>query len=50
MGLYRIAWQVLSTGFSGHGQYCMSKECAEANVVKLNLAHPDVNHWIEEEG
>ena len=45
---YRIAWQVLSTGFSGNGSFCLTKEEAEAWITKLNTEYLDINHWIEE--
>ena len=45
--MYRIAYQVLSTGVSGHGDFCLTKEDAETWIERLNNDYPDINHWIE---
>jgi len=45
---YRIAWQVLSTGFSGNGSFCLTKEEADAWVTSMNAKFPDINHWVED--
>ena len=44
---YRVAWQILSTGISGHGSYCLSKDEADEWVSVMNNKFPDINHWIE---
>ena len=46
--MYRIAWQVLSTGVSGNGDYCLMKEDADAWIANLNAKYPDINHWVED--
>lgn len=46
--MYRISYQVLSTGFSGHGDFCLTKEDAESWIERLNKEYPDINHWIED--
>jgi len=45
--MYRIAYQVLSTGLSGNGDFCLTKEDAESWIQHLNKEYPDINHWIE---
>jgi hypothetical protein len=44
--LYRVAWQVKSTGATGHGEP-LSREIAEAWVDHSNTTYPEVFHWIE---
>jgi len=44
--MYRICWSHALT--SGHGEFCLTKEQAEAWIERLTKAHPDMNHWIEE--
>ena len=46
--MYRIAYQVLSTGLSGNGDFCLTKEDAESWIAYLNKEYPDINHWIED--
>jgi hypothetical protein len=44
--LYRICW-ITSTGYSGHGEYCLTRELAEKLLIKLSVQYPEINHWIE---
>ena len=46
---YRIVWIIHTTGYTGHGDYCLSKEEADEYVVRLNRDYPDMNHWFEQE-
>jgi hypothetical protein len=45
--MYRVAWQILSTGFSGNGGYCLSKDEADEWISVMNNKYPDMNHWAE---
>lgn len=45
--MYRVAWQILSTGFSGNGSYCLSKDEADEWISVMNNKYPDMNHWAE---
>lgn len=45
--LYRIMWIIHTTGVTGNGDYCLTKEHAEEYIVRLNRDYPDMNHWIE---
>jgi hypothetical protein len=45
--MFRIAWSSQLT--SGHGEYCLTKNMANAWILYLKESHPDICHWIEEE-
>lgn len=45
--MYRISWQVLSSGLSGHGEFCLTKEGAIDFITDLNKRYSDINHWME---
>ena len=47
MVAYRIAWQYLDSGATGHGKYCLRMEVAQEWIVKLTKEHKDMKHWIE---
>jgi hypothetical protein len=47
--MFRIAWKVRSTGYAGNGDYCLTKDSAEAWITDLNEKYPEMDHWIEEE-
>lgn len=49
MVAYRIAWRIINTDVTGHGEYCLTKEMAEIWLEDLKN-HTDMVHWIEEEG
>jgi hypothetical protein len=44
---YRIAWKSLDSDFTGHGDYCLSKDEADAWILKLNSKYPELEHWVE---
>uniref|UniRef100_A0A6C0KXU9 Uncharacterized protein n=1 Tax=viral metagenome TaxID=1070528 RepID=A0A6C0KXU9_9ZZZZ len=44
--MYRIAWQE-KNGFSGHGEYILTLELAQAWLTNLRQSHPEMRHWIE---
>lgn len=51
--MYRIAWNVVETGFKGHGEYCLTHEQAQAYLDNLKDRHGatsevPMEHWIEE--
>ena len=48
--MYRIAWRVIATNYVGCGHYCLSLEHAKHWIDAMNKKHPDMEHWIEEEG
>ena len=45
--MYRIAWKSLYTGFESHGEWCLSREVAEAWMEHLKKGDPMLCHWIE---
>ena len=45
--MYRISWQVLSSGFAGHGEFCLTMEAAIDCIAGLNKRYSDINHWME---
>lgn len=47
--MYRIAWRMIATGVTGHGDYCLTLEVANAWITSLQKEYPDMIHWIEEE-
>lgn len=47
--MYRIAWIYIPTNFSGHGEYCLTREHAQESIRYLNERYPDMDHWIESE-
>lgn len=47
--LYRIAWQSQVTGISGHGEYRLTLEEADAWVNEGNQKYPWLRHWKEQE-
>ena len=47
---YRIAWEYIESNLKGHGDYCLSKECADNWITELNIKYLNViRHWIEPE-
>ena len=44
--MYRIAWSCNQT--VSHGEFCLTREQAEAWIEYLAKSHPDMSHWIEE--
>lgn len=47
--LFRIAWSVPTTGFTGHGAYCLSYEEGQSYLQSLNK-NTNMEHWMEKEG
>ena len=47
--MYRICWTVLSTQFSGHGEYMFNYNEAESLLDYLTKKYPEMNHWIEKD-
>jgi hypothetical protein len=47
--LFRIAWSVPTTGFTGHGAYCLSYEEGKSYLHSLNK-NTNMEHWMEKEG
>jgi hypothetical protein len=47
--MYRIAWRVIATNYSGHGDFCLSYPTAQEWLTRLHKEHPDMIHWIEED-
>ena len=45
---YRISWKCTHTGLTGHGDYCLTKEEADAWIANMNSKHPNDQHWIED--
>ena len=49
--MYRIAWKNLTTGHTGHGDFCMTKHEAEESLKELLKIKKfaRIQHWIESE-
>lgn len=45
--MFRIAWRSSNTNHSGYGDYCLPEEVAQSYMVRMNVMHPDIHHWIE---
>ena len=45
---YRIAWKSLINDFTGRGDFCLTKQEADAWIIDLNSKFPDLQHWIED--
>ena len=46
MPLYRIAWTISATGQEGHGEYCLTREIAQAWLDHLATEYPDIQHQL----
>lgn len=47
--MFRIAWKIRTTGYTGNGDYCLTVEAAAAWITHLNETYPEIDHWLEEE-
>ena len=47
-GNFRIAWKDNETGKEGHGEYCLTRETADAWVREMGAKYPNMDHWVEE--
>ena len=47
--MYRICWTVISTQFSGQGEYMFNYNEAETLLDHLTKNHPHMLHWIEKD-
>lgn len=44
--LYRIFWSE-PTGFTGHGEYCLSYEAGVSWITYLQKTYPEMTHILE---
>ena len=46
--MYRIAWKNLKTGYIGHGEFILTLQEAQENLIELKN-RIGFDHWIESE-
>lgn len=46
--MYRIAWKNIKTGYTGHGEFCLTLKEAEESLLELKN-RVGFDHWIESE-
>jgi len=44
---FRIAWRSKLTGYTGHGEYCLTEQGAMDWLRYSNRNFPEIFHWIE---